>query len=503
MYESFFKLKKRPFSNTYQSDFLYLNEYNRLVLKSFIDELDLISIKVITGEAGVGKTSLIKKFIQSLPQQIKTIQITYTAHDEHDFIRFIALELGPEVGFSKSSIVNTIESMAAEYVRVLLIVDDADKLGKGPLRLLFDLTETLIGRNCPFNLFLIGLPELKTMLLQEGYVERFQNKMSISFIPTLHEEELETYIQHRLLIAGADDIDIFLKETLPQIYNFSGGIPRVINMICDTALLNAYLMNERKVNEEIIKRTIEDLSLDEDFRLATLKHSEQILPESKEEKIANESVDVDMKEPDEMVKEVVKEEVSIPEANIVKEMHSTVLDDEDDKKDVLPVEILVLDNNARMRMHYENYFTQKKVSFKIFKELNALFSYLHDSRDLYLNLLIVDASYFFIKGGLESPEGMKALDILLKEFSYLPVIVTSSLPLSSIRNKLLHKGLAYFVAKPDLSEIDLSEVKLRLSQFFKEIDKFRGLIERQFQSFYRKIISNLKNTGTQKTKRHN
>ncbi len=503
MYESFFKLKRRPFSNTYQPDFLYLNEYNRLVLKSFVDDLDTVNIKVVTGEAGVGKTSLIKKFTQSLPEQIKSIQITYTAHDEHDFIRFISLELGPEVGFSKASIVDAIEKMASDYVRIILIVDDADKLGKGPLRLLFDITETLIGRKCPFNLFLIGLPELKSMLVNEGYVERFQSKISVSFIPNLHEEELETYIQHRLLVAGAADIDIFQRETLSQIYNFSGGIPRVINMICDTALLNAYLMNEKKVNEEIIKRTIEDLSIDEDFRLATLKRSEQIIPELKEEKVISEPMDVDLKEADEMVKEVVKEEVTVPDTNIVKEIHGTVLHDEGDKREALPVVVLVLDSNARMRMHYENYFTQKKVDFKIFKELNALFSYLHGCRDLCLNILIVDASYFFIKGGLESPEGMKALDILLKEFSYLPVIVTSSLPLSSIRNKLLHKGLAYFVAKPDLGEIDLSEVKLKLSQFFKEIDRFRGVIERQFQSFYKRIIFGLKNTGTQKTKGHN
>ncbi len=486
MYLSFFNFKTKPFSNTFQKDFLYINEYNRLLLKALLKDLDDHNIQLITGEPGSGKTCLIKSFLENLPPQLKQIKINYIAHEESDFIRFIALELGLKAKSTKASIINTINKLHKDYVRILLVVDDADKLGRGPLKLLFDIAESLTKKGCPFNLILIGLPELKSFIEKEGLLEAFQDNYKSYFVSNLYKEDVDAYIKFRLTVAGADGIEIFDSDAISAIYNQSKGLPRVINMICDACLLNAYLMNKRKITEEIVKSAVDDLQLDEDFKLAILNNPLSPMVESSD--ISPESPSGDRNKREEMEKTTLKKELPLEDISSAEELSKAFSEAVSFEDENLPVRVLILEASARMRMHYENYFTQKGVDFRIFKEFNNLFAYLRESSGRGLDILIADSDFFFIKGGLESPEGMKALGILLRDFSFLPVIITSTLPLSIIRNKLLQKGLAYFVCKPELKDIDLSELKTRLTGFFRELDRFREFIERQFTSFYLRVM---------------
>ncbi len=487
MYLSFFDFKTKPFGNTFKREFLYINEYNRLLLSSLLKDLDDHHVQLITGEPGSGKTCLIKSFLENLPPQIKQIQINYIAHEESDFIRFIALELGLKAKSTKASVINTIKNLQKDYVRIILVVDDADKLGRGPIRLLFDITEALIKKGCPFNLILLGLPELKSFIEKERLIERLQDYYKSYFVSNLHKEDVEAYIKFRLSKAGSKHIEIFDVSAIETIYNQSRGLPRVINMICDASLLNAYLLNKKKINSEIVDSTIEDLQLDEDYKLAILSNplSPMVDP--------SDITSVSPLEGETNSKEMEKTtQLSEDELSTTEELSVVFSRDVSFENEGLPVRVLILESSARMRMHYENYFTQKGVDFKVFREFNNLFTHLRESSGTALDILIADSDFFFIKGGLESPEGMKALGILLRDFSYLPIIITSTLPLSTIRNKLLQKGLAYFVCKPELKDIDLSEVKTRLTGFFRELDRFREFIERQFTGFYQKFLQGQK-----------
>ncbi|RMG70030.1 MAG: AAA family ATPase [Nitrospirae bacterium] len=477
MYLSFFNLKDKPFSNTFQRNFLYLNEYNRLLLRSLIEDLDRFNLHLVMGEAGSGKTTLIKRFLESMPSQIKCIKINYIAHDESDFIRFIALELGLSGKSSRTDVIKAINALSEQYVRVILVVDDADRLTAGALKMLIDSTEELRMQNCPFNLILVGLTALKTSLDEEGLLDGLEGYFRTYYVSGMHKADMEEYIRFRLAVAGSEERDLFDKAALESIFKYSKGLPRLINMICEASLLNAYLMNEKTVTEQTVQRAMKDLLLEEDFRIASLSIPVSPIEESAPPIVETEKegAETSTSAEEEALKGVIEREIA------TKTYHS---------KEVLSSRVLVLDTSARMRMHYENYFTQKGISFRVFKEFNQLFSFLREETKPAIDILVLDSEYLFIKGGLESPEGMKALDILLKEFSFLPVIVTSTLPLSVIRNKLLQKGLAYFVCKPELKEIDLSEVRTRLSGFFRELDLFREFIERQFDSFYRRVLQN-------------
>ncbi len=497
MYQTFFELRTKPFSNTFKREFLFLNEYHRLLLKSLLDDLERVNVQLVTGEAGSGKSTLVRTFLETLPKQIKQVQIRYTAHDESDFIRFIALELGIRGQSKRDSIINAINQLSHDYLRVVLIVDDADKLGRGPLKLLFDILRSLLQKDSTFNLVLVGLPELKGFIENEGLTEGLKDNYKSYFVSNLYREDVQAYINFRLTVAGATNVELFSNDAIDMIYKKSGGLPRVINMICDTALLNAYLMNTKRVNAEIVMRAINDLRLDEDFRLAVLSNTLSVTESKTEIATVKKTSDEYIEEEitiEELAKDESPETVSTPTDGINRDFPQMATYEGDPHSKALPVRVLVLETSARMRMHYENFFKQKAMECRIFKEFNNLFSYLREKSGLSLDILIADSEYFFIKGGLESPEGMKALGILLREHPYLPIIVTSTLPLSTIRNKLLQKGLAYFVCKPELKDIDLSEVKTRLSGFFRELERFREFIERQFSSFYHQVIEEQRNT---------
>jgi type II secretory pathway predicted ATPase ExeA len=265
MYLEFFHLKDHPFRVTPDSRYLYLGKaHARAMAYMEYTVWNRDSFVVITGEIGSGKTTLIQKLLASLDDRVVVARIYQTQLDEIEFLQAFLVDLGLEpFGLSKVQMLGKLnEFFLDQYTagkRIVLVVDEAQNLSRRVLEEIRLLSGLETYQEKILNVILVGQPELNDILNGPG-MEQLVQRVRLRFhIRPFDQVEMKSYVDHRLKVAGAEQDAIFLPDAYPVMYRYTGGTPRLVNSLCDTALICAYADGVERVGEEVMMTAVAEL----------------------------------------------------------------------------------------------------------------------------------------------------------------------------------------------------------------------------------------------------
>ena len=266
MYLDHFHLKEHPFQITPDSDFLYMSAAHSRA-KAYMD----YSIRnrdgfvVITGEVGAGKTTLIRKLLSEFDDNVVVAKIFQTQLDETQFLQAVLVEFGLNpFNAGKVELMDMLSSFLVESFlkrkQLVLIVDEAQNLNRRVLEEIRMMSGLETEKQKILHVILVGQPELNETLDAPG-LEQLTQRVRLRFhIAALTEAEAADYVYHRLRIAGAANPEaLFARDAIPAIYEYTGGIPRLINTLCDTALTCAFADDSAGVDEATVKSAVLEL----------------------------------------------------------------------------------------------------------------------------------------------------------------------------------------------------------------------------------------------------
>lgn len=267
MYEKYFGLNTLPFSITPDPRFYYDSSDCREALATLRYGIEgRKGFILITGEPGTGKTRLVKDFKQRLEVTIRAAYITSPKLTVTDFIRVILNELGI-VPSSQDRAAMTLQlkdyllEQLKKYRIVALLVDEAQQLSDELLEELRLLSNLETHQDKLIQIVLVGQPELEERLDQPELRQLRQRIALRCRLVPLADPDVHFYIQARLRTAGLKENALFDPEAVAKITLYSNGIPQLINVICDNALLNCYALSKKKISADIIEEVARDLQL--------------------------------------------------------------------------------------------------------------------------------------------------------------------------------------------------------------------------------------------------
>lgn len=265
MYKSFFGLKEKPFNVTADPNFLFFSKKHREAFDHLIYGIkERKGFIEITGEIGTGKTTLCRALLNQLDKKTKTAFIFNSNLPEVQLLLAIVTDFGIQVRpKTKINILSELNRFLIEQLRlgynVVLIIDEAQNLKAAQLEQIRLLSNLETDKDKLIQIVLVGQPDLKTKL-DSPELEQLRQRIVVKYhILPLDKEEVDDYIYHRLHIAGSDGNIHFEPDVINEIYDYSGGIPRLINIVCDKALLLGFVLETKTISLEMIKRSIEEI----------------------------------------------------------------------------------------------------------------------------------------------------------------------------------------------------------------------------------------------------
>lgn len=263
MYEQFFGLTEKPFSIQPDPSFLYWGRTHRLAYAMLeYGVLNHAGISVITGDVGCGKTTLIHRLLDQLSDTHTVALLSNVQEGRGDLLSWVLMGFGqPFNGKSHVELFAELQNyFISEYAkgkRIVLIIDEAQNLSLDMLEELRLLSNINAGKDQLLQLILVGQPQLKGLLNRPELVQLAQRVGSDFHLTPLNKDEVQVYIETRMSIAGCND-RVFTDRALDLIAERSGGVPRIINVIADTALVYAFSAGEQVVSVETIRNVIRD-----------------------------------------------------------------------------------------------------------------------------------------------------------------------------------------------------------------------------------------------------
>src|SRR6187551_735410 len=238
MYLDNFKLRELPFRLSPDPQFLYLSRGHARA-KSYMESTVWFTdgFVVVTGEIGSGKTTLIESFLRQLDSDVVIAQINAV-----EFLQSVLVQFGfSPFKMKKAELIATLNSFLIEQYaagrKVLLIIDEAQNLSLKVLEEIRMLSGIEATKEKVLRIILAGQPELNEKLDSPELVQLSQRVRLRFHLGALSRDDLRLYILHRLDVAGANGREIFAEDTYPEIVRYSGGIPRLVNTLCDTAMM--------------------------------------------------------------------------------------------------------------------------------------------------------------------------------------------------------------------------------------------------------------------------
>jgi general secretion pathway protein A len=266
MYLSYYKLNKKPFDISPNPEFLWLGEKHQEGLATLkYGILENKGFLMITGEVGTGKTALIRAIENEIQAKIIVITIPDPSLSLMDFYNVMAAELNMGRSFENKGgflieFKKLILKAASSHQRVLMIIDESQRLTSALLEEIRLLSNIDLGGKVLINTFFVGQLEFKALIARsENRAVRQRITVSYELSP-LTADETPQYIEHRLKVAGASRL-IFTPEAIRLIHGYSKGYPRLINIICDHALMSGYSRGADRIDENIIKECGRELKV--------------------------------------------------------------------------------------------------------------------------------------------------------------------------------------------------------------------------------------------------
>lgn len=265
MYEDFFKLSCRPFDLAPDPRFIYMTEQHaRAVANVRFALMNHDSFVIITGEIGIGKTTILNTVMEELGPDFVTAKLVHTTLSHIELLQALLSEFGmPNYRKKKVMLLDTLRTFFLEQhangKHVVIIVDEAQNLSSSALEELRLLSCIDTSDRRIVSIVLTGQPSLDDLLDAPGLTQLRQRARLRQRLDAMTEAETLDYIKHRLEIAGGDCSAIFEPETLPEIHRLTFGIPRLINTLCDTALTACMVEDRQRVDLEVVDNVVHEL----------------------------------------------------------------------------------------------------------------------------------------------------------------------------------------------------------------------------------------------------
>mgnify|MGYP001600162572 CR=1 FL=1 len=266
MYQSFYGFKEMPFNITPDPRFLYLSPTHLEALQHLkFGVQERKGFIALIGEVGCGKTTLCRRFLNELdPARFDTALILNPRITETQMLKAILTELGEtKLARSQSDLVAQINRVLLERIEkgrdIVLIIDEAQNLSFEVLEQIRLLSNLETDRQKLLQIVLMGQPELKEILARPELRQLRQRILVHYELHPLSLADMQHYIQHRLTLAGASGRPTFTRWALRAIHRASKGIPRIVNNLCDKALLAAYIVESDEVNYWHARRSIREM----------------------------------------------------------------------------------------------------------------------------------------------------------------------------------------------------------------------------------------------------
>ncbi|NQT54038.1 AAA family ATPase, partial [bacterium] len=270
MYEQFYGFSEKPFNLTPDPDYFFLSSVHKRALDYLVYGLESgMGFIQISGEIGSGKTTLVKSLLRSLS---RSVQVAYVLHTKGTFLQLLRmivedLEIdAADQDLSKEALLSHLRDYLVDQARrgnsVVVIVDEAQNLGPAVLEEFRMLSNFETAKAKLLQIVLVGQPELRD-LLRRPELEQLRQRITVRFhLQPLSEQETRSYIQHRIRVAGGAGRVRFTAGACRAIHAYSRGLPRLINVACDAALLAGFVEERRVFSERFIRDALAELADD-------------------------------------------------------------------------------------------------------------------------------------------------------------------------------------------------------------------------------------------------
>jgi type II secretory pathway predicted ATPase ExeA len=260
-----FQLKEPPFRLTPDPQFLFASKQHARA-KAYMESTIWLAdgFVVITGEIGSGKTTLIESFVAEMPPDIIVAQISQTQLSPVEFLQALLVEFGfKPFRMRKVELLAMLKDFLVEQYaagkKLLLVIDEAQNLSRKVLEEVRLLSGLESQKEKLIRIIIAGQPELSRKL-DSPRLEQLTQRVRLRFhLSALSKRETHEYITHRLNVAGANGRTIFTDAACDMVFRYTGGVPRLVNVLCDTALLCAFGEEKTQVDDNIVKAAADEL----------------------------------------------------------------------------------------------------------------------------------------------------------------------------------------------------------------------------------------------------
>ena len=273
MYTSYFGFREKPFSATPDPRFFYTNPvYQEAYATLLCGIRERKGFIVLTGEVGTGKTTLLRRLMDSLEGTVRFVFFYNTNLSFEELLTFTCNELAlPVKGRGRLPKIRALNDFLIDQLKrggtAALLIDEAQNLSEDVLENLRLLSNLETGSEKLLQIVLVGQPELESLLDQPKLRQLKQRITSHYRLDRLKEREVGSYIDYRLRAVGYERNNLFSRDSVEPIAMYSKGVPRLINIICDNALQVTYASSTKKVSGDVIREVVRGLRLEPDVRV--------------------------------------------------------------------------------------------------------------------------------------------------------------------------------------------------------------------------------------------
>jgi general secretion pathway protein A len=274
MYEEYFGLKKKPFSIVPDPAFFFMSEGHREGLAHLMYGIQNEGgFVLLTGEVGTGKTTICRRLLELMPEDIEVAFILNPKVTAEELLATICDEFGIRYPKNTTSI-KVFVTRISDYLlevhekgrRAVVIIEEAQNLNADVLEQIRLLTNLETNERKLLQMIMLGQPELRDMLLQPQLSQLSQRVTARYHLGPLLKEEVPKYVEYRLSAAGLVRGRLFSPHAMKRLIRLSGGVPRLINVVCDRALLGAYVQERNRVDVKILTRATREVFGEEAYR---------------------------------------------------------------------------------------------------------------------------------------------------------------------------------------------------------------------------------------------
>lgn len=263
MYKSFYGLKEKPFSLLPDPAYLYLSKQHEMAITLLEYSLEnQAGFCVISGKAGTGKTTLLRRLLNQIGNDVSIGLISNTHHSFGELLRWILQAFSLEdTGKTRAQLhqifVDYLIGQYAKNRRTMLIIDEAQNMSPDALEELRMLSNINSEKDLLLQVILVGQSPLREILQQPG-LEQFAQRIAVDYhLESLSREETRGYIRHRIMVAGGEH-ELFSEDAYDAVFEYCGGIPRLINLLCDFSLVYAYASQAAVVTGELVEQVVRE-----------------------------------------------------------------------------------------------------------------------------------------------------------------------------------------------------------------------------------------------------